>query len=305
MTGLAGSVDTSSTGARSRSMSQEARIAPSAWPVWRVSSVSSTSPSAQAVGREEPVAAWSRVTSPPSSSIATRQSSARAWTARASPWAVTTSGVLWPNRITEARPASSTSPSHGGSVVPVKGAISTPSASASQEVGCMPQPFTAPAVIPWARLRWTSTKKITTGRVMIVEAAMIGPQSAEFWVKKVRRPTPTVYFELSCMKVSAKMNSFQAVMKENTEVATSPGATGRGALGGAGPERSIRRLGAAAPYAASSGAVGAAGAADVDGAGRLRMVGCVRLPHRAEHPEPGRTVDVGGLLELPGHGGGR
>src|SRR5690625_7866482 len=89
----------------------------------------------------------------------------------------------------------------------------------------MPQPFTAPAVRPLARLRWTSTKKITTGRVMIVEAAMIGPQSAEFWVKKVRSPTPTVYFELSCMKVSAKMNSFHAVMKENTEVATSPGAT--------------------------------------------------------------------------------
>src|SRR5699024_1299533 len=82
---------------------------------------------------------------PPSSSIATRQSSARAWTARSSPWAVTTSGVLWPNRITEARPASSTSPSHGGSVVPVKGAISTPSASASQEVGCMPQPCPGPA----------------------------------------------------------------------------------------------------------------------------------------------------------------
>src|SRR5699024_1761664 len=51
MTGLAGSVDTSNTGARSRSMSPAARIAPSAWPVRRVSSVSSTAPSGQAVGR--------------------------------------------------------------------------------------------------------------------------------------------------------------------------------------------------------------------------------------------------------------
>src|SRR5699024_1456466 len=80
-------------------------------------------------------------------------------------------------------------------------------------------------ILPWARVRWTSTKKSTTGRVMIVEAAITEPQSATFWVKKVRSPTPTVYFELSCMKVSAKMNSFHAVMKENTEVATRPGAT--------------------------------------------------------------------------------
>lgn len=60
---------------------------------------------------------------------------------------------------------------------------------------------------------------------MIVEAAMMGPQSLVFWPKKVRKPTETVYFDESDMNVSAKMNSFQAVMNAKMDVDTRPGVT--------------------------------------------------------------------------------
>ena len=54
---------------------------------------------------------------------------------------------------------------------------------------------------------------------------MTAPQSVVFSPKNFCRPIGTVYL-LDCWRnVSAKMNSFQAVMKENTLVATTPGAT--------------------------------------------------------------------------------
>src|SRR5690606_721788 len=171
MTGFAGSVETSRTGARSRSTSQAASTSPRARPAARVRSTSSISPSAQAVGRKDPVRAWMRVTSPPSSSIATAQSGARSCTTRESAAAVAGSGVLCPKRMTEASPAPSTSSSQVGSVVPVKGAMSTPSASASQDGAgpgvvlkgaglAMPQPVTSRPVMsrshPLASRRATS-----------------------------------------------------------------------------------------------------------------------------------------------------
>ena len=55
------------------------------------------------------------------------------------------------------------------------------------------QSFTAPAVRPEARVRRTSTKKITIGSVISAEAALTGPRSAMFSVTTVRSPTPPVY----------------------------------------------------------------------------------------------------------------
>src|SRR5699024_6767159 len=55
-------------------------------------------------------------------------------------------------------------------------------------------PFTAPADNPETRLRCTATKKMITGTVMRVEAAMIGPQSALCWPKKRWSPIATVNF---------------------------------------------------------------------------------------------------------------
>src|SRR5699024_12350543 len=68
-------------------------------------------------------------------------------------------------------------------------------------------------------------KKIKTGRVMIVEAAMMGPQSFVLWPKNVRNPTETVYFDESDINVNANMNSFQAVMNAKIDVDTRPGVT--------------------------------------------------------------------------------
>src|SRR5690606_28559990 len=75
-------------------------------------------------------------------------------------------------------------------------------------------PFTAPAVMPLARRRCTMTKKIMTGIVMIVDAAMMLPQSLECRPKNDFRPIATVYWSVAPPSiVIAKMNSFQAVMK--------------------------------------------------------------------------------------------
>ena len=68
---LAGSTSTSATGARSRSIPTAASSPPIAAPTRRVRAGSSTAPSAKFPGNELPLAASSRVTSPPSSSVAT------------------------------------------------------------------------------------------------------------------------------------------------------------------------------------------------------------------------------------------
>lgn len=64
-----------------------------------------------------------------------------------------------------------------------------------------------------------------TGTVIRVEPAMTAPQLVPYCVKNRRRPAATVYLSWSLMNVIAKMNSFHAVMKEKTLVATRPGAT--------------------------------------------------------------------------------
>src|SRR5690606_35005026 len=58
-------------------------------------------------------------------------------------------------------------------------------------------PFTAPAVMPLARRPWTMTKKIMTGIVMMVDAAMMLPQSLECRPKNDFRPIATVYWSVA------------------------------------------------------------------------------------------------------------
>ncbi len=53
-------------------------------------------------------------------------------------------------------------------------------------------PFTAPETRPPERRRCTRMKKIMTGIVMIVDAAMTEPQSLEFSPKNCLRPMATV-----------------------------------------------------------------------------------------------------------------
>src|SRR5690606_1269846 len=97
-------------------------------------------------------------------------------------------------------------------------------------------PFTAPETSPAARRRCTMTKKIMTGIVMMVDAAMMLPQSFECSPKKDFRPIATVYCSVAPPSiVMAKMNSFHAVMKLKMLVATRPGITS-----GSSTERNIR-----------------------------------------------------------------
>ena len=70
ITGLSGLLFTSATGPRSRSIPTAASSAPIARPVARVRTRSSATPSAAGPSTGLPVEAWSRVTSPPSSSTA-------------------------------------------------------------------------------------------------------------------------------------------------------------------------------------------------------------------------------------------
>src|SRR5690606_37943744 len=75
-------------------------------------------------------------------------------------------------------------------------------------------PFTAPATRPDDRRRCTMMKKIMTGTVMMVDAAMMLPQSLEYCPKNDFRPIATVYWSVAPpSSVMAKMNSFHAVMK--------------------------------------------------------------------------------------------
>src|SRR5690606_22392465 len=74
-------------------------------------------------------------------------------------------------------------------------------------------PFTAPDTRPADRRRCTMTKKIMTGMVMIVDAAMMLPQSFECRPKNDFSPIATVYWSAAPPSiVMAKMNSFHAVM---------------------------------------------------------------------------------------------
>ena len=149
-----------------------------------------------------------RVTSPLSSSMATRTSSrsARNWAVRAVSWSG--EAMLRPNRPTEARPSPRRRSSQSGAVVPVKPGWRTVSASrvspssaeldavvplASVVIGWR-YPFTAPAVSPAAILRWTMRNRTTIGTAIIVEPAIIGAYSVPCWVVKLPSQTVAVWF---------------------------------------------------------------------------------------------------------------
>ncbi len=120
MTGLSGSELTSPDGAQLRFTPHKARRRPSSRATSRVRAVSSTVPRARLPGKEEPVRTSRRVTSPPSSSMATRTSSrsARSWAVSAA--SCSGEAMLRPKRPTEERPSPSRRSSQSGALVPVK-----------------------------------------------------------------------------------------------------------------------------------------------------------------------------------------
>src|SRR5690606_40802414 len=65
-------------------------------------------------------------------------------------------------------------------------------------------PLTAPATMPLARRRCTITKKIMTGMVMIVDAAMMLPQSLECRPKNDLRDRKSTRLKKSRMPTSAR-----------------------------------------------------------------------------------------------------
>ena len=127
----------------------------------------------ECAGNELPRPASRRVTSPPSSSIAT---TVAAETLSDPVRACSCSGpaTLRANRTTPPRPSASSRESQVGAVVPAKPGQDAPVRQALERVA---HPLVAPAVRPKAILRWTSRKKATTGIAVSVEAAISPPQS--------------------------------------------------------------------------------------------------------------------------------
>ena len=118
-TGFSGAASTSRHGARSRLMPSAARSAPIAACTRWVSATSSTAPSAALPGYGLPESYQTRVTSPPSSSVATSTSGAAPRSVLVS--AVKASGpaaMLGAKSVTPASPRHSASSTHRGATVP-------------------------------------------------------------------------------------------------------------------------------------------------------------------------------------------
>ena len=163
----------SATGARfsvmpaARSSSARARATCS------VSATSSIVPSARGPGSELPRLASSRVTSPPSSSIAT---TVAADTRSDAVSACSCSGSVDVAREQHdaAEPVVELALEPGGCRRPGEARQDAPVRQALERAA---HPLVAPAVRPKAILRWTSRKKATTGIAVSVEAAISPPQS--------------------------------------------------------------------------------------------------------------------------------
>lgn len=120
MTGLCRLELTSADGAQSRVTPHAASRLPSSSATARVRSRSSTAPRAWLPGKEEPCRTSRRVTSPPSSSMATRTSSRSARSRSVSAASCSGEATLRPKRPTEASPSSMRRSSQSGAVVPRK-----------------------------------------------------------------------------------------------------------------------------------------------------------------------------------------
>ncbi len=182
MTGLAGLELTSADGAQLRLTPHSASRRPSSWATARVRWTSSTEPRARLPGKEDPCVTSNRVTSPPSSSMATRTSSRSARSRAVSAESCSGEVMLRPNRPTEESPSPTRRSSQSGAVVPVNPGCSTASASrvsvsvVETRVVMGPHyPFTAPEVRPAAIFFWMIMKNTTTGRAIMVDAAMRAP----------------------------------------------------------------------------------------------------------------------------------
>ena len=183
--GLSAVPSTSAHGARSKLIPSAARSAPvERYTAW-VRAMSSTAPRAALPGTGLPSAYATRVTSPPSSSIAITGS----WSAAAARSAAVSALHLARSR--------DVLPEQGDAGQAPAECVEHPAGSgragerrdedrvgqASQhrvrrpDVRVLAHPFTAPATRPLVMRRWTMRKKTITGIVKRVEAAMIDPQS--------------------------------------------------------------------------------------------------------------------------------
>jgi hypothetical protein len=134
-TGLSGAASTSRQGARSRLMPSAARSAPIAACTRSVSVTSSTAPSAALPGYGLPVPYQTRVTSPPSSSVATSRSGATARSVAArSASASGPAAMFGAKSVTPASPRCRASRSHRGATVPGNGGMRMASTSRSSAV---------------------------------------------------------------------------------------------------------------------------------------------------------------------------
>ena len=183
--GLSAEPSTSAHGARSKLIPSAARSAPIAQCTDLVRAVSSTAPRAALPGYGLPSAYATRVTSPPSSSIAITGSSPAAAERSAAVSALTWPGaeMFWPKRVTPARPrpsAPSTQPGGGGAGErrdEDRVGQAAEHRVRGPDVRVLAHPFTAPATRPVVMRRCTMRKKAITGIVNRVEAAMMDPQS--------------------------------------------------------------------------------------------------------------------------------
>ncbi len=157
-----------------------------------MSDTSSTAPSAAFPGYGLPSAYATRVTSPPSSSIAiTGSENATAEADATAERSAAVSALTWPGAAMFG-PKSVTPASPRSSASRIQRRRGNPGKRRDQDRVRQPgqgrvrarlqrgHPFTAPATRPARRRRWTSRKKTKTGIVNSVEAAMIAPQSAPF-----------------------------------------------------------------------------------------------------------------------------
>ena len=174
ITGLSGLVLTSATGARSSVIPTARSSSASARAICSVSATSSIAPSARWPGTRAAAIASSRVTSPPSSSIATTVAAETRIDVGQAPQLLRPLDVAREeDDAAEARRRARARASPGA-VVPAKPGEDAPVREAIERAA---HPLVAPAVRPKAILRWTSRKKTTTGIAVSVEAAISPPQS--------------------------------------------------------------------------------------------------------------------------------
>ncbi|CAM5320769.1 hypothetical protein SGLAM104S_08422 [Streptomyces glaucescens] len=140
-----------------------------------------------------------RVTSPPSSSMATRTSSRSARSCAVSAASCSGEEMLRPNRPTEARPSPRPAQQPVGGGGAGEAGLEDRQRVPGQGVGFAGEcrhrggyPFTAP-VRPLTALRWRKTKRMRIGIAKSEEAAMVAPQSSPKALRKLDSHSGSVW----------------------------------------------------------------------------------------------------------------